>query len=115
MTVAEFKADAEKRITEKDWQAQVTAFAKHRGWNTYHTWRSIHSAAGFPDLCMVRSLPNGDRRIIFAELKRVGKQPSENQRAWLEGLSQVAEMCDGHVEVYCWNPSQWLEVKERLM
>lgn len=112
---ADYRTEVLKAMTEKEWLAQVTTYAQHRGWAAYHTWRSIHSAAGFPDLCMVRAMPNGDRRIVFAELKTMKGRISIPQRDWLEALTQVAELCRGHVEVHCWTPAHWPQVKERLM
>lgn len=115
MTSAEFRRRAEKGLTEKEWQAQVVQFAKHRGWIYYHTWRSIHSPAGFPDLVFARSMPGGDRRIVFAELKRMDGDPTDFQREWLEVLGQVAAVTRGHVEVHCWKPNDWPIVRKVLM
>ena len=51
-------------ITEKQFESQVKDLAKMFGWLYYHTWRSFHSPAGFPDCVMVRG-----NRTSFAELK----------------------------------------------
>lgn len=80
------------------------------GYLCYHTRFSLKSAAGFPDLVLVGG-PQGNR-LIFAELKRQGKAPTEGhlskgviprwvvgQREWLKALDDAA------AEVYWWWPS----------
>ena len=78
-------------ITEKAFESQVKDLAKIFGWLYYHTWRSIHSPAGFPDVVMVRG-----ERIIFAELKSEKGVVSQKQQEWLDALS------DAPVEVFLW-------------
>lgn len=83
-------------ITEKQFESQVKDLAKMFGWLYYHTWRSFHSPAGFPDCVMVR-----DTRTIFAELKTDNlsvSQPSFEQYAWLYALNEAGQ------EVYLWRP-----------
>lgn len=76
----------------------------------YHTRFSIKSDAGFPDLVLVGG-PRGSR-LIFAELKREGRWPTEGhlskgliprwiagQAEWLDALSHTL------AEVYLWWPS----------
>ena len=73
----------------------------------YHTWNSRRfSAAGFPDLCMVRR----DGRLIFAELKHEGKTTSAAQ------ISSGYEATDDMLgqEVYLWRPSDWDSIIEIL-
>lgn len=96
--------------TEKDFTSRVRVEAESAGWQlVYHTWNSRHSAAGFPDLVMVKG-----KRLIFAELKmNLPRKPkgklSSHQEEWLEGLAQVPG-----VEVYTWwypdNVDEILEV-----
>jgi hypothetical protein len=89
-------------ITEKQFEAQVRQLAHLYGWLCYHTWRSIHSPAGFPDLVLVRAdgRPGGNR-LIFAELKTVRGKLTAAQQQWLEALRQTA------AEVYVWRPDDW--------
>lgn len=54
----------------------------------------IRNASGWPDLFLVR----GDR-LIVAELKRDGEQPTPAQRGWLEALKAVR-----HILVGVWRP-----------
>ena len=84
-------------ITEKQFESQVKDLAKLFGWKYYHTWRSIHSPAGFPDCVMVRL-----SRIIFAELKSEKGKVSPAQQEWLDALGNVG---DKDMQVYLWRPS----------
>lgn len=63
------------------------------GWRGYHTHRSQHSPAGFPDLVLVRR-----GRLVFAELKRQADryQPTPAQAAWLEDLREVEDAARDH-------------------
>lgn len=89
--------------TERQFQAAVLKLAGLLKWRTYHTWVSIHSTGGFPDLVLVRR-----PRLVFAELKRDGKLPTDAQLDWLEDLRAC-----GH-EAYLWTPSQWPDIKRIL-
>lgn len=77
-------------LTEREFTAQLVELATTLGWRRYHTWRSKHSAAGYPDETLVRD------RLIFAELKRVGAYPTNEQKEWLTALAKAG------VEVYLW-------------
>lgn len=92
--------------TEKDLESQVKGLAKLFGWKYYHTWRSIHSPAGFPDCVMVRG-----ERIIFAELKSEKGQVSPKQQDWLDALGNVG---DKDVQVYIWRPADFEKIAEVL-
>jgi hypothetical protein len=49
-------------------------------------------------------------RLVFAELKLDGKEPTPEQREWLQSLADV-----GGVEVYLWHlPSDLEEVAETI-
>lgn len=87
------------------------------GWLGYHTHRSQHSPAGFPDLTLVK-----DGRIVFAELKTERGKTSEDQDEWLEALGQVeaedridlaSRDLEGLVEpavtVHLWRPRDLLD------
>jgi len=89
-------------IKESEFEAQVRQLARLCGWLCYHTWRSIHSPAGFPDLVLVRADGRpGDARLIFAELKTARGKLTAAQQQWLEALRQTA------AEVYVWRPDDW--------
>ena len=78
-----------KGISEKAFESQVKHLAKLFGWRYYHTWRSIHSPAGFPDTVMVRP-----PRLIFAELKSEKGKLTPEQEAWIEDLKKCHILFD---------------------
>lgn len=89
----------EKRFTQA-----VVDLARALGWRVYHTWWSEHSAAGFPDLVLVRK-----GRLVFAELK-VKAVVKAAQREWLKALGEVPG-----VEVYLWRyPQDWPQIEQVL-
>jgi len=103
-----------RRITEREFQRAVVELARLHGWRVHHTrpalnrrgqWQTpIQGDAGFPDLVLAR-----DGRVIFAELKRTGGRPTQQQHMWLETLA----LCNG-VEVYVWFPDDWDRIVEIL-
>jgi len=92
-------------ITEQAFESQVKDLAKLFGWRYYHTWRSFHSPAGFPDCVMVR-----ENRLIFAELKTETGKVSPAQEDWLLAIKIVGKP----VESYLWRPSDFDLIKEAL-
>lgn len=89
-------------ITESAFQRQVIQFAGLLGWTTYHTHDSRHSAAGFPDLVLVRE------RIVYIELKTERGRIRVEQYAWLERLKAAG------AEAYIFRPSDWAEIERVL-
>ena len=85
--------------SEASFAQQVVDLAGRLRWRVYRTWKSQHSPAGFPDLCMVRR-----PRVVFAELKRQDKSPTPEQQAWLDDLRAC-----GH-EAYLFRPSDFEEI-----
>lgn len=71
-------------MTEKALQGQVEYELRRAGWQVYHTHRSDRSQAGYPDVSAVHA---GQRRHLFAELKRRGQRPTKAQTAWLDDLT----------------------------
>lgn len=111
-------------LTEAQWQAQVEGLARMYGWRVYHTHDSRRSAAGFPDLVMVRG-----PELIFAELKGESTRVTREQEAWLADLHRVAAeveaVCveagarpaspnDPVVDVYLWRAPDLEPVHARL-
>lgn len=86
--------------TEKQFQAIVVELAQYLGWMVYHTWNSMHSPAGYPDLVMLR----GDRQVV-AELKSAKGVLSAEQYFWLEAFMAVG------AEVYLWQPEDIEAIK----
>ena len=72
-------------MAEKDFLDRVRQYARLRGWeHVYHSWASIHSPRGFPDLFMIR-----DGRALAIELKSGKNQPTEPQADWIDALNAV--------------------------
>lgn len=102
-------------ISERVWQTHVERIARTLGYRLYHTWTSVHSAAGFPDLVLVRpgvldedgcELRLG--RVVFAELKTLGKDPTAPQQAWLDALAAAG------ADVHVWRPGDEQHVADVL-
>lgn len=90
-------------MTEKDLLNNIRELARLLRWLDYHTWTSIHSPRGFPDLVLVRP-----PRIIFAELKSSGRNPTPAQQEWLDALRRCG------LEVYLWRPEDWDDIVKIL-
>ena len=86
-------------ISEKAFQSQVIALATATGWVCYHTHDSRRSAAGFPDLTLVRGA-----RLLFAELKSAIGFATSAQTGWLTALG------DAGAETYLWRPDDLDEI-----
>jgi hypothetical protein len=84
-------------MSEADLQASIRDIAEALGYRVYHTHDSRRSDAGFPDLVMVRG-----ERLVFRELKRAGKHPTEPQRAWIRDLEATG------ADVDVWRPDDLL-------
>jgi len=116
-------------ITEVQFQQQVTELAEMRGWEWFHPrpgrtlngWRTPGSgtmAKGWPDLVLVRA---GDRRLIFAELKRDAGRTTDDQERVMELLDRL-DTAHGwislpgvpRVETHVWRPRDWDEIEAAL-
>lgn len=91
--------------SEKTLEGWVKELAKLFGYKYYHTWRSFHSPAGFPDDILARP-----PRLIFAELKSDKGELTPEQEAWLDLLAA----CPG-AEVYLWRPDDFEDISDILM
>lgn len=91
-------------VRERDFQAQVLKLARLTGWLCYHTHDSRRSAAGFPDLVLVRP-----PQIVFAELKSESGKLRPEQEAWLKALAGSES-----VEAALWRPRHWPEIEQTL-
>lgn len=115
MTPAEYLMAQAKAMTEDELLARVLGTPRRPGvalalgWLGYHTHRSQHSPAGFPDLALVRR-----GRFVLAELKRQGPRykTTPAQDRWLTELGRVADI-DGvdnpRIAVYLWRPIDLLD------
>ena len=88
--------------TEKAFMAAVMQEAKRRGWRMYHTHNSRKSAAGFPDLVLVRE------RVLWIELKTDAGTVAADQANWLEDLAAAGQ------DVHVWRPKDWPEILHAL-
>lgn len=75
----------------------VRELARVLDYHTYHTWRSDHSDAGYPDLHCVKG-----KRSVFMELKSQRGRLTLPQADWRQALQEA-----GH-EHYVFRPSDWL-------
>jgi hypothetical protein len=91
-------------MAERALQELVRQACGVNGWLYYHTHRSQHSPAGFPDTMVIQG-----ERLVAAELKREGQEPTPAHRQWLEAFQQVQV-----IETYVWRPSDLAQVLEVL-
>ena len=90
-------------VSEKQFMAEVVRFARRNNWLIYHTTNSRKSAAGFPDLILIRG-----NRLIVAELKVARNEPTPAQERWLCAFHGAG------VKAYLWRPEHWGEIIETL-
>lgn len=103
MTVRAAGATAPRPVSEAAFQQAVIDLARALGWRVYHTHDSRHSAAGYPDLTLVRG-----GRLVFAELKAQAGRLSDVQRCWLQELEIAG------AQAFVWRPSDWRVIEEVL-
>jgi hypothetical protein len=90
--------------TEAGFQAWIVQYAQWHGWRVYHSWLSVHSTPGFPDLVLCRG-----ERLIFAEIKSLAGKVTAHQREWLDALAQGPG-----VLVCVWRPDMRPEIERVL-
>ena len=92
MIAAMSEAD-QRKVTEADFQEALNAHARSRGWMVLHLRQSAFMSDrtgrmvavgddGFPDTVLARA-----GRVMFWELKRDGKRPTDKQMAWLSATN----------------------------
>ena len=94
--------------TEAQFQQTVIELAELHRWRIYHVANvkgklRSETSKGFPDLVLARP-----GRLVFAELKREGEDPTDEQEIWHALLRSAGE------EMYVWRPSDWREIEEVL-
>jgi len=101
-TITPAQEEIAKAMLERELSQIIFDAARKLRWLVarYPTFRATQTTSGFPDLVMVRK-----GRLIFAELKREGKDPTEEQRDWLEELRSIAF----NVQAYVWRPRDWMD------
>ncbi len=91
-------------MPERELQNEVAQLFKLFGWKFIHQWNSIHTEEGWPDCFATRGT-----RIIVAELKKEGKNPTVAQQQWLEALKAT-----GKIETYIFHPSDRDRIEQIL-
>lgn len=99
MQASAFRREQMKKMPEKQFGLQVEELVKVLHLAYYHTHRSQHSVAGFPDYVILNPKGNG---MLHRELKMQGKNPTPEQERWLAMLA--ANGCD----VGVWRPMDLL-------
>jgi len=88
-----------KGITERQFTQQVIQLLKLCGFDlVYHTFNSMHSVKGFPD---VVDLWLSDTRLLFAELKSDNGKVTDEQVGWIMALREAGQ------EAHIWRPAEW--------
>lgn len=93
-----------RKLTEKEFMAQVVALAGLCGWKVYHTYDSRRSVAGYPDLTLIRG-----RVLVVAELKVGRNKLTPEQAAW------VAAFEGAGIPAYLWTPDSWDDIEAVLV
>lgn len=104
VSVEDYRREQAEAMSEKALQQHIVDAARKLGYLVYHTFDSRRSEPGYPDLTMVHPQ---QKRIIFAELKREGKHPTDAQYRWLFGIAVIAHD-ETPIRAYIWRPSDWL-------
>jgi hypothetical protein len=92
----------DSKITEKQFTQQVIQLLKLTGFDfVYHTFNSLHSPRGFPDILAIRTR---DKRALVAELKSENGKVTLAQDKWLAAFQLVG------IPAYLWKPSDWDEI-----
>jgi len=93
------------RMTEKMFQGRVIQALRVAGYAHYHTYNSIRSVKGFPDLICIHPKR---KRLIAIEVKTDTGKLTPEQSEWLTLFS----MCG--VETWLLRPSQFEEFWESI-
>lgn len=76
---------ADGHLTEKALQKGIVQAARQLRWTlVYHTFMSVHSAPGFPDLVLIKG-----KRGMVIECKGHKGKVTEAQQRWLDGFREA--------------------------
>ncbi len=89
---------AARAMTEKQLQQAVMDLARLLGWRVFHTFISVRSAPGFPDIVGIRA---SDGRLFACELKSARGKLTPAQEAWLADFRATG------AETYVFRPEDW--------
>lgn len=85
MKAAEYRQQTARAMRERDFGHQVEALASTLGLLYFHTFRSEHSAPGFPDYVIV------GKKVLYRELKRTTGRVTPAQQHWLDRLAAAGQ------------------------
>ena len=87
-------------MSERQLQKNVIELAQVLGYTlVYHTWNSLHSPKGWPDLVLCKP---SEERIIYIELKSEKGKLTPAQTEWLDGIHACRQ------ETHIFRPSDWI-------
>ena len=84
-------------MLEEELEEQVRACCAVFRVARHHTYDSRHSRSGWPDDILIGT------RILYRELKRVGRHPTPEQRTTLALLKNAG------ADVGVWTPVEWFD------
>ena len=96
--------DALPKLSEDEFQSQVTQLATLLGWTFFHVYDSRKCPGGWPDLVLVRP-----PRLLFRELKTTKGIVSADQTKWLDLLTRSGQDAD------VWRPEDFEQIKLELI
>ena len=91
-------------ISEADLAREVRTLAHLLGWRYFHSFFSVRSEPGFPDVILCKA-----PRLVVAELKAGRGRVTPPQRVWLRTLAGCPR-----VDVFVWYPPDLPEIAEIL-
>jgi hypothetical protein len=92
-------------VTEAQWSKVVRDYLDACGWE-YVSFEAPFAA--IRKLTVLDIYAWRARRQVWIELKRDGKEATPTQQAFIDSHK------DAGLEAYCWTPSDWDAVEERL-
>ncbi|MFN4000899.1 VRR-NUC domain-containing protein [Microcella sp.] len=95
---ADYHAMKAAEMPEKRLQDNVIGVARTLGWRVYHTYSSVRSEPGYPDLHLLHARHKVSALI---ELKTMKGKLSPAQQTWLRDLHTAG------VAVAVWRPIHW--------
>lgn len=92
--------------SEKVFSGQVVQYLRLMGWRVFHSWISIRSEPGFPDLIAVRP-----PRLVVIETKALRGKVTAAQHEWLTLFAGVPG-----VETFVLRPAEqdWQMIEEKF-
>lgn len=90
-------------MTERDLQDCVVALARVLHFEVYHTFLSVRSSPGFPDLLLARLGADGRTHMLAVELKSERGVVTEAQQQWLDLFAGAG------IAAHVWRPADWLD------